>query len=200
MNITIEAIKRDKGKKSLVKDMRNDGFIPGVIYSGGNEAILIKFNRNDFVKKWRKTAGELVVFEINVEGKKFNTVIKEKQINPVSRDFIHIDFLEMKSGTKISVNLPFKFKGIPEGVKEGGVLETLMREIEVKCFPKDLKEDIEIDISHLKVGMGIHIGDIDFGDFEVLTAADVPVVSVHAPRVATVSVETSESEAEKVED
>ncbi|MBW6516576.1 MAG: 50S ribosomal protein L25 [Candidatus Cloacimonetes bacterium] len=193
MNIVIEATEREIGTKSDLNELRKSNFIPGVIYGPGREPLSIKLDKNLFLKEYRKTIGELVIFNVKIGKKQYQTIIKDKQIHPVSREIQHLDFLELQKDSKIKVNVPIKFVGTPVGVKDGGVLETMIREIEITCLPKDLIEDIELDISDLEIGKSIQIGDLPIKDLEVSLSPEVSVVIVHPPK-ALVEEEVAEEE------
>jgi len=199
MNIVIEATERDIGTKSDLKELRKGNYIPGVIYGPGRESMAIKLDKNLFLKEYRKTIGELVIFNVKIGKKQFQTVIKDKQIHPVSREIQHIDFLELRQDSKITVNVPIKFIGTPVGMKDGGVLETMIREIEITCYPKDLIEDIQIDISDLEIGKSIQVGDLPIMNVEVSLQPDVSIVIVHPPK-AIVEEEPVAAEGEEGEE
>jgi large subunit ribosomal protein L25 len=182
MNIVIEASKREIGTKSDLSNLRKNDFIPGVVYGPGREPLSIQLDKNLFLKEYRKTIGELVIFVLKIEKKKYQTIIKDKQIHPVTREIQHIDFLELRQDSKIRVNVPVKYIGTPAGVKEGGVLEIMIRVVEISCLPKDLIEDIEIDISHLEIGKSVQIGDLNFENAEVSLSPDISLAIVHAPK------------------
>jgi large subunit ribosomal protein L25 len=184
MHIKIEAQPREIGKKSDLNKLRSEGFIPAIIYGEGKPGINIKLPVNDFLKNYKKSIGEVSIFDIHVKGKKYSTFIRDKQINPVSREFVHIDFVELHKGKPITMDIPFKFIGEPKGAHEGGVVEYLHRTIEISCLPKDLPEEIEIDITHLRVGDSLHFADISLP--ENITAHmtdDTTIISVKEARL-----------------
>ena len=193
MNIVIEATERDIGTKSDLNELRKSNFIPGVIYGPGRESLAIKLDKNLFLKEYKKTIGELVIFSVKIGSKEYKAIIKDKQIHPISREIQHIDFLELQQGSKITVNVPIKYIGTPIGAKDGGVIETMIRELEITCLPKDLIEDIEVDISHLEIGKGIQVGELPIKNAEVSLNPDVSLVFVHAPKAV---VEETEEAAE----
>ena len=160
MHIKIKAEKRELGKKSDLKNYRKEGFIPAVVYGEGKEGINILLPVIPFQKAYKKSIGEVAIFEIEVGNKKYSTFIKEKQIHPVSREFVHIDFVELHKGKHITMEIPINFIGEPKGVKEGGVVEYLHRSLEITCLPKDLPEEIDVDITELHVGDTLHFSNI----------------------------------------
>ena len=161
MNVKVEANLREIGKKSVLKNYRNENLIPGIIYGEGNEGLKILIPKIQFLKDYKGTIGKVSFFNILVDGKEFNTFIKEKQIHPVTREFVHIDFMEFHKGKKITFQIPFKYIGEALGTQEGGLVEVLHRELEISCLPKDIPEEISIDVSELEIGDSIHFRDIE---------------------------------------
>jgi len=207
MNVKIEAVARDKGKKSEIKSLRKEGFIPGIIYGEGKEGLKISLPKISFLKEYNKTIGEIAFFDITANGKVYNTIIKERQVHPVSREFVHLDFLEIHKGKAITVNVPIKTKGHSQGEQAGGLLEVLMRKLEVSCLPKDIPEHIEIDVSELNIGETIHLTDIEL-DMHTELPGDTPLIAVRAPKKEEEeevipeeeAVEGEEAEKEKTEE
>lgn len=192
MNIKVEALKRELGRKSEINQMRKNGFIPAILYGPNRESMPIKLEKGSFLKIYRKTIGELAFFDLNIDNKKYRTIIKDKQIHPVTREIEHIDFMEIRQDAKITVKIPFRIEGTPVGVKNGGFLEVLLREVEASSLPKDLVEDILIDVSALEIGNSITVGDVSIENVEFLVGNDVPIVIVHPPKAAEVDTSTDE--------
>ena len=160
MNIAIEAQKREIKKKSDLTVLRNEKRIPAIIYKQGQEGLNISLEEAEFARIYRQSIGEIAFFDIKVDGNEYKTVIKEKQIHPVTRKVMHIDFQEVIPENKITMKIPLKFIGEPHGIKEGGELEILVRNLHIKCLPKDIPEEVKIDISPLGVGESIHFSDL----------------------------------------
>ena len=206
MNVKIEAIEREKGKKSEIKSLRKEGFIPGIIYGEGKEGLKISLPKIPFLKEYKKTIGEIAFFDINTNGKVCKTIIKERQIHPVSREFVHLDFLEVHKGKPITVNVPIRTIGHSKGELVGGLLEVLMRKLEISCLPKDIPEHIEIDVSELNIGETIHLTDIELVDMHTELPGDTPLIAVRAPKKEEEitpeeeAVEGEEAEKEKTEE
>ena len=196
MNISLQAQARKTGKKSDIKNLRKDGFIPAIIYGEGKEGKMISLQEIDFMKNYSKSIGKLVFFDVNVENESYLTILKDKQVHPVSRKIVHIDFQEIHKGKEITVNIPIRYVGEAPGTKSGGILEVLYRDLEVVCLPKDIPDDIEIDISNLNLGDAIHVADIDLGNLQTKVSDDTPVISVQIPRSIKED-EEEETEAEE---
>jgi large subunit ribosomal protein L25 len=202
--IFLDAQPRQELGRAKVKDLRGNGFIPAVVYSGGKESLAIKVSHSEFLKLVHQHRVESVVINLKIKDDKKQSprscLIKEIQYHPVYQDIIHVDFNEISLTKAIKVNVPVVAKGEPVGVKqEGGSLEHILWEIEVECLPTDIPKTIEVDVSALKIGDSIHIKDIIFpAGIKVLNDPSVIVLSVTAPMKEEVPVTPVEAE-EKVE-
>jgi large subunit ribosomal protein L25 len=170
------------GKKSQRKSLRKDGKIPAIIYSEGQPGILISVPTNEFQKLYKKSIGEVAVFNLTLDGNEISAIVKARQIHPVTRDFIHVDFYELHQGKELNLSIPFKFIGTPVALKEGGNLEISMRELKVSCLPKNIPEDIPLNIENVKLGETIYVKDISLENIVIKDVASLPIVSVIAPK------------------
>ena len=194
MNLKIQAQKRELGKKSDIKNLRKDGFVPAVVYGEGKEGLPIYLNYRDFFSVYKKSFGQLVFFDLNIDGEEIRTIIKDKQIHPVSRQIIHIDFQELHAGKEIQVDIPLQFVGDAPGTKEGGHLEVMLRSLTCQSLPRNIKDDIVVDISGMQLHDVITVGDLDLGEMGTKVADDLAVVSVHVPRAHKEAEEEEEGE------
>jgi large subunit ribosomal protein L25 len=200
MNIKINAEKRDLGKRSDLTELRKEGFIPGIIYGAGQQGIKIAFNARDYTREYKKSIGAVAFFDITVDGKTYKTFIKEKQIHPLTREVVHIDFLELHKGKSITIDVPINFVGEALGIKEGGVFEIIHRTIQVTCLPKDIPEEIRFDISSMNIGDSIHLGDLDISeDIATDLSAEITIAILSVPKIVEEVVEEVEEGAEGVE-
>ena len=190
---------RKESGKNISRRMRQAGYIPGVVYSHG-ESELVKIQKKDFTALFKDHISESVIFELHYKGKKENdqmAFIKEYQADPVTGDILHLDLFKVTAGEKIQTLVPIKIVGSAVGVNMGGILESGEREIEVECLPKDLPEEIEVDVSMLDIGDSIHVKDLKLGDtIQIMTNAESVIAAVHLLKVA---VEEEEVEEELVE-
>lgn len=169
---------RDLSQKS--KALRKAGKIPAVMY-GPNILEHFTVTHNE-VKKMIYTP-DFKLGEVNVGGAAHKCIIKDIQWHPITDQINHIDFLALKEGTKINVEIPVRFKGVSPGVKEGGALMQTMRRVKVKVDPKDLVDELLIDISELKLGEAVRVKDIDLPEsMELMVSDAVPVATVEVPR------------------
>jgi len=198
MNIKINAEKRDLGKRSDLTELRKEGFIPGIIYGAGIEGIKIAFNARDYTREYKKSIGAVAFFDITVDGNTYKTFIKEKQIHPLTREIVHIDFLELHKGKPITIDVPINFTGEALGTKEGGVFEIIHRVIQVTCLPKDIPDEIKFDISEMNIGDSIHLRDLDISeDMNTELTDDITIAILSVPKVIEEVAEEEEIEGEE---
>lgn len=183
MSDVIEAKKRTKTGKSSARQYRREGYVPGIYYAHGEPAIPVLFEE----KMLRHfVGGSHALVDLKIEGEKspHTCILKEIQQDPVSGKVLHVDFQGVKMGEKIVVTVPVVLTGTPAGVKEGGILEHMIRELEIECFPRDLPETLEVDVSQLKIGDAIHVKDLTFKNIRILDDPEETILVIEAPRVA----------------
>jgi len=184
--------------------LRQAGQIPAVLYGPKTESVLLSVNRNDFdlvLKKGR--IGQIILnLVIQNNGETYNrpAMIKELQVHPVSRKFLHIDFYEIDMDRKITAGIPIVTTGTSVGVERGGILQIIRRELEVQCLPFEVPESIEIDITDLDMGDSVHVEDITLdGEVEFLGESNLTVVTVLTPKIEEEPEEEEEVEEEEAE-
>jgi len=177
--ITIEGQIRTEFGKAATRQLRSEEKVPAVIYGGAKE---INFSAPASAFKSIVYTPEFMLAEINVEGKSYKCVLKDIQFGKVSDQLIHVDFLELVSDKKVSVNIPLKFTGVPAGVKEGGKLMVKMKSLKVKTLPEHLLENIEMDLTDLKLNENVRVQDVKAANMEILNSPRIPVASVTMTR------------------
>lgn len=175
--------------KGGARQVRREGNIPSILYGRETEPIPIVVNPNDLKEALSTEAGENTLLEIKIHGDG-DEISKLALLRDIQFDFltnkpIHLDFQEVLMKEKLHVTVPIRFVGIAAGVKNShGILEEILREIEIECLPKDIPNYFEVDVSELELGDSIHIGDLKISeDLTVLHEPDDTVVTVLAPRV-----------------
>lgn len=185
--IFLEVEPREELGRAKVRGLREEGFIPGVIYTEGKESQAIKISHRQLLNLLHEHRLENIVINLKInDDKKLKPkacLIKEVQYDPVKGDIMHIDFHEISLTKAIKISVPVASKGEPVGVKqEGGSLEHILWEIEVECLPSDIPREIEVDVSQLKIGEAVHIKDITFpANIKVLNNPEAIVLSVASP-------------------
>jgi large subunit ribosomal protein L25 len=197
----LKASLRNTSGKGVSRRLRKDGLTPAVFYGPKTEAVLLAVNSSDLMKILKgKEENIFINLLIGNDGQmeKF-TLIKELQIDPVSRKFLHVDFCEIDMEHAITVDVPIHFKGEAIGIDNGGDLHHIRREIKVSCLFTVLPEFVEVDLSGLNIGDSIKVQEIKLPDgVNVLDPHDTIIASVTAPRVVA-KVEPVVEEQEAVE-
>ncbi|MGZ5135067.1 MAG: 50S ribosomal protein L25, partial [Flavitalea sp.] len=121
--------------------------------------------------------------EINVDGNNYRCILKDVQLNKVTDEVAHLDFLQLVEDKKLIATIPIKFTGVAAGVKGGGKLETKMKTLRVKTYPKYLKENIEVDLTNLELNENIRVEDIKDENLEILNSPRIPIASVVLTRI-----------------
>lgn len=193
----LNAEKRNETGKGIARALRRGDEIPAVIYGHGRAPEALKISRAE-LEKVLAVAGASTVVELKLGGKKLKTLIREVQRHPTRLDVLHVDFLEIHAGEKLTVRAPIKLVGSPEGVRsQGGVLDQVLRDVEIRVLPSNLPEFIELDVTSLTVGHSLHVSDIKVPDAEILDDPDSTVCTVVPPRVEVEPVVVIEEEEEE---
>lgn len=195
--INLKAKIREELGKEAVKKLRRQNLIPAVVYKG-KRALSIKVPSEGLLEAIHTKAGENAVINLQIEGapkqegkdaakpktSARTAIIKEIQYHPIRGDILHVDFNEISLTKALTVKVPIVTKGEAEGVvKEGGVLEHILWEIEVECLPAQIPENIPVDISSLKIGDSILVKDLALSpEVKILADPEATVVSLAAPR------------------
>lgn len=141
--------------------LRAKGLVPGIIYGKKKDPKLVQVVAKELEKATKTEAGFNAIFELSVDGKAEGLVrIRDYQAHPIKRNFTHVDFQAVDLKEKIEVEVPIRIVGKSKGVKEGGVLEQQRRTLHLKCLVSQIPEHIDIDVSNLDIGQGIHANEI----------------------------------------
>jgi large subunit ribosomal protein L25 len=175
--------------------LRREGFVPGVIYGGGNgDAVSFKVGARDL----RSTLGDgSALFDVQVgSGKARPVIVKDQQFHPVRDELLHIDLLEVRLDEKIHSTVSLEIEGVEEapGVKEGGVLEHVTRELNIEALPTDIPETVVVDVSGMEIAATMHLSEISAP--QGVTFLDDPEETI----IVTVVVPTEIEEPEEVEE
>lgn len=199
--ISLSAELRQEKGRAKVKNLREGGFIPAVVYAPGSQTLSLKVSKSELIRLVHQHHNiESAVIQLKVKDDKKQKsrpcLIKEVQYEPVHGDITHVDFNEISLTKAIKVNIPVAAKGEPVGVKqEGGSLEHHLWEVEVECLPTSIPENIEVDVSGLKLGEAVHIKDLAVpAGVKILNDPEAAVLSVAAPMKEEAPAEAVEGE------
>tara|TARA_Y100001970_G_C14212291_1_gene847604 strand:- start:1238 stop:1939 length:702 start_codon:yes stop_codon:yes gene_type:complete len=168
------------GKKAT-KAIRKVGKIPSVLYYKGEEPMSLSIEKQLFYKAMKS---DQRIYEIDINNESQYVMIKEIQYHPVTDEVIHVDFMRVRRSEKMTILVPIILVGKSIGVTEGGILSQSLNQIEISCFPTNVPDQIEVNIEHLEINSSISVADvsIDDEDIEILSAQDISIASVNAPK------------------
>jgi len=179
--IIVRAVRRDGRGKNDARRARRDGQVPVTIYGGGTEAVAALAPLRELAAILRSDTGRNTIFTVDIEGVEATEVMFiDRQIDPVRSRLVHADFKRLVKGEKIEATVPLRLVGEPIGVREGaGVLEQIIREVEIRCEPRDIPEHLDVDVTNLGVHDVLHVTVIPTSEgVEILTGADTVIATV----------------------
>lgn len=184
--VRIEAVARERAGKGAARATRRGGLVPGVVYGAKQEATLIALDPRDVMKELTKGGWQSHLFEVAVkDGPTERTIMRDVQFDPVSDRPVHVDFQRVAPGARIRVRVPVTFlhEDTSPGLKAGGVLNVVRREVEVLAEPDKVPEKFEIDLAEAKIGDGLRWSAIKdhFGARPAIVGRDFMVASIAAP-------------------
>lgn len=196
--LKIAADVRESGKKGVNRRLRKDGRIPAVLYGRGEKPVNLSLPTKEFTHMMKGASGmnALIDLSLNAGGKASQLVVmvKDFQTDAIRHVISHLDLLKIDMAQKIVVKVPIHVVGKSVGVTNGGLLEQVNREIEVRCLPGNIPEKIDVDITPLDIGNSIHTRDLILPEnVEAVTGADQPIVSVVTPREEEVAAPAAEA-------
>src|SRR5215207_4959540 len=177
----VQAKQRDGRGKNDARRTRRAGMVPLTVYGGGAETVAAVAPLSELAAILRSEAGRNTIFTIEVEGVGASEVMfHDRQIDPVKGRLIHADLTRLVKGQKIEVTVPLHLVGEPIGVKEKqGVLEQIIREIQIRCEPREIPDSLDVDVSNLDVHDTLHVSDIPLGEaVEILTDPEQVIATV----------------------
>ena len=189
-SITINGSQRESVGKKATKALRNAGQVPCVLY-GGDKPVHFSAPELAFSKLVYTPNAHTVVINLD-NGEVLNAVLQDIQFHPVTDRILHVDFYQLFENKEIALNIPVNLVGNSKGVKNGGVLRRNNRKLRIKALPANLPDFIEIDITPLKIGDKVAVGDLPTGDYTFLQTDTTVVCRVSTSRVAVEDEEEEE--------
>ena len=170
------------------KRVRATGSVPGIVYGAHTKPVTVQVESKDLGKVLHSSASENVLVQLELAAggavEKRLALVREVQHDPITDRVLHVDFHELKADEKFTTAVPVEGLGEAAGVKNGGVLESAMHQLRVRCLPKDLPAKIVVDVTALEIGKAVHVGEIQPpAGVEFLDRKDLPVLIVVAPAV-----------------
>jgi len=196
--IIIRATAREGRGKNDSRRARRNGQVPVTIYGGATEAVAALAPLSELAAILRSDTGRNTIFTLDIEGVEATEVMfADRQIDPVRSRLVHADFKRLVKGEKIEATVPLRLIGEPFGVREeAGMLEQLVREVEIRCQPRDIPEHIDVDVTNLKVHDVLHVSDIPVAEgIEILEEPDTAIATVGVVKEEPTAAAAPEGEA-----
>lgn len=184
--VTLNAAVRSETGTGVARKLRQAGEVPAVVYGHGRDSQLLTVNNREVERLLGQHAAGSTVIELSVNGRTSRTLIRELQRHPFKRHILHIDFQELVAGEKIIVNIPLRFIGTADGVRNsGGVLEETMHQVHLRVDPSAMPAHIDVDVTPLTIGRSFHIRDLKLPEgATILDDPNATVCVCTAPKAA----------------
>jgi large subunit ribosomal protein L25 len=180
----LEAHLREVGGKGAARAIRRAGFVPAIVYGHKMEPTAIQLSERG-LSRFLSSEGENVIINMDLgEGEAETVMIREVQVDPLSRKIIHADFVRVSLEERVTTHIPITLVGTAPGTTAGGVQEFLLRELQVECQVGQIPEHVEVEVSSLEIGDQVRVGDVKLG--EEITISDDPstiIVTIATPTV-----------------
>jgi large subunit ribosomal protein L25 len=188
--LTLEVVRREKTGKEIAGKLRQEGKIPAVVYGGHREPVAITVDRktvSEMIQKSEHGVRSIFLLKMTGSDQQRHAMIKDIQIDPISRRMTHIDFVRVAMDEKVRVTIPVHLSGTALGVKEGGILDWQVRELHVECLPNEIPDTIEVDVTPLGHHQYYRISDLKLPEtVKVLDDPERVVVGVTLARAEVV--------------
>src|SRR5438046_10420462 len=198
--VSLSASPRQATGKGAARQARFGGKVPAVIYGHGRDTQPLELEAKALEKALQGVEPARTIIELAVVGKTVRTLIREIQRHPVRPDISHVDFYEIHAHEKVTLKVPVRLVGAPDGVRNaGGVLDQVTREVEIEVLPEQIPDRVELDVTALKIGDSLHVRDLVIPDATILAIADLTIATVVPPRAEEVTAPTPETTTEVAE-
>ena len=195
--ILISGKKREATGKKASKELRKEGMIPCNLYGeaiADGKPVALSFAAPMSELRKLVYTPHIYLVELNIDGKNHGAIMKEIQFHPTTDAILHIDFYEVNETKPIVMGVPVKHIGLAQGVRDGGRMNKSIRKIDVKAPYAQIPETLDIDVTKLRIGKSIKVGDLSFEGLELVTSKDVVVCSIKNTRNAVASASTDDEE------
>jgi large subunit ribosomal protein L25 len=176
----LDAQARTPGNKNAARRVRVAGKVPAVVYGAGKDAVSVSVDPRQVKSILYSKTGHNTIFDLALDGEKTKAMIVDWQYEPIKGALLHIDLKRIAMDKKLTVQVPIVLKGEASGVKnEGGILEQLLREVELECLPADIPASIEVDVTELVLNKVVRVSDLAHNDkIKFITDENQPIVHV----------------------
>ncbi len=191
--LTMESKIRQEFGKNANRRLRAAGRVPGIVYGRNVEPVAVSVDPKDLDRILLSDAGHNTIFTLKYLDQERNVLIREHQRDPVGEELIHADFMAVSMDRTMIFDVPVEIVGTPDGVRlHGGILDLVVREIQLECLPGTLPDHIRVDVTDLQIGDSVRVEqlDVDADNVTILSDPDLTVLTIAAPSVETDADET----------
>jgi large subunit ribosomal protein L25 len=194
--VALGAQRRTDVGKGAARQARLGGRIPAVIYGHGRPPQALTLSAAELKRALSGVEVSTALIDLDIDGTGTRVLVREIQRHPFKAEILHVDFLEIRAGEKLTLQLAVHLTGTPDGVRNGGgVLDQALREITIRVLPSNIPDRFDVDVTHLRVGQSLHVSDLSIPNAEILTEGTKTVCSVVAPKLEAEPVPGAEAEA-----
>lgn len=196
MSIKIKSEKREIFGKNACRRLRKEGKVPAILYGADALNISLTVPKKDILNILKSETGENTIFKVSYDGESRDVMIKDVQTDPVTDELLHVDIIQIVLDKPIRVSVPIVPVGEAVGVKsEGGFIDFITREVEIECLPKDIPENIKIDIGSLHIHQSIKVEDVKLSEgVKIVSDKDMILILLGVPQKEEVVEEEKEVE------
>jgi large subunit ribosomal protein L25 len=192
----VEAKQRQAGDKNAARRLRTTGLVPGVLYGAGKEPHAISVDPKVIGRILNSDSGHNTIFDVSLDGENAKAMIVDWQVDPIKGHLLHVDLKRIAMDKTLRVTVPIEIVGEAPGVKiEGGILDVVLREVEIECLPSEIPSHIKVDVSELHFGVNIRVADLK-AETKVKFLNDPNITVVHVTHVKEEVVAAPEAAAE----
>lgn len=192
MTANLVAEKRDRGSRSIIRNLRRQGRVPAVIYGKGLDNLLIHLDEAQ-MQRCLQEGGRTALLNLQVEGKTYRVMVREAQRDTIKGKLLHVDFVTVRLDEPVDTEVNIELEGEPKGVKEGGVLQVQLRSVTVRCLPNQIPNELVVDVSELEIGDTVTLSALKLPEgVELLSETDEIIASILPPQHGNESEEKSE--------
>lgn len=198
MEVKLNLQRRGDSGKGVARKLRRAGRVPGIIYGGGDEPVLVSMEARETLQLFQSIPVDNTILHLSLDGEPDpeQALVREVQVHPYRTELLHVDFIRVRRGVPIEVHVPVHLMGLPDGVRnDGGILDQVAHDIIVKCVPALIPEAIEVDVTQLGVGDVLRAGDLAMPEgVENLVDPERMICGVGAARLDDEELEEEEEE------
>ena len=183
--ITVQAEERQEVGKGPNRRLRTQGKIPAVLYGQGLKTLSVSVNTGDVDQILCSETGHNTIFKLQVGSNSTDVLIRDYQLDPLKGTLLHADFQVVALDKKMTFAVPIQTLGTASGVTAGGVLDIVLREIELECFPSDVPDHVPVDVTELEIGDSVRVEalQMDLSKISILSDPDLVILSIVPPHV-----------------